>query len=88
MEQGNITVLNENSWGIRLVKTDLKKRSRVDVVNKYGEKLATYRFNNIPLYENQYMSWQNLDCCDGWINKKYPICPDLSITGCSACLYL
>lgn len=70
MEQGNITVLNENSWGIRLVKTDLKKRSRVDVVNKYGEKLATYRFNNIPLYENQYMSWQNLDCCDGWMHDE------------------
>ena len=46
MEQGNITVLNENSWGIRLVKTDLKKRSRVDVVNKYGEKLATYRLRS------------------------------------------
>ena len=70
MEQGSITVLNENSWGIRLIKTDLKKRSRVDVVNKYGENLATYRFNNIPLYEHPYMSWQNLDCCNGWMHDE------------------
>ena len=70
MEQDNITVLNENSWGIRLIKTDLKKRSRVDVVNKYGDKLATYRFNNIPLYEHPYMSWQNLDCCNGWMHDE------------------
>lgn len=70
MAEDNITVLNENSWGIRQIKTDLKKRSRVDVVNKYGDKLATYRFNNIPLYEHPYMSWQNLDCCNGWMHDE------------------
>lgn len=70
MKQGITTILNENSHGIRMVKTDLKKRSRVDVVNKYGKTLMTYRFNNIPLYEHPYLSWKNLDCCNGWMHDN------------------
>lgn len=41
-------ILNENIYGIRMIRTDMKKRSRVDVVNKNGFKLYTYRMNNVP----------------------------------------
>ena len=65
-------ILNENIYGIRMIRTDLKKRSRVDVINKNGDTLHTYRMNNVPFYENKYLSWQNLDHCNGWIHdKKY-----------------
>ena len=65
-------ILNENIYGIRMIRTDLKKRSRVDVINKNGDTLHTYRMNNVPFYEHKYLSWQNLDHCNGWIHdKKY-----------------
>lgn len=56
-------ILNENIYGIRMIRTDMKKRSRVDVVNKNGFKLHTYRMNNVPFYEHKYLSWQNI-----WMN--------------------
>ena len=63
-------VLNENIYGIRMIRTDMKKQSRVDVVNKNGVKLYTYRMNNVPFYEHKYLSWQNLDHCNGWNHDK------------------
>lgn len=53
--------------GTQFIYTRLKKRARVDVRNqKYNVSYMTYRFNNIPLYQHQYLSWENLNCCNGW----------------------
>ncbi len=66
MNQKQPIILNENIYGIRMIRKDMKNRSRVDVVNKDGVTLHTYRMNNVLFYEHKYLSWQNLDHCNGW----------------------
>lgn len=62
----NITVLHENSKGIRIVREDYKNRSSVRVLGFDGTSIRTYRFNNVPEYKHPYLSWENLDHCGGW----------------------
>lgn len=65
----NETLLHKNSAGIEIVRIDMKKRSKVCIYGFYNEKrytIRTYRMNNIPFYKHQYLSWDNLDCCNGW----------------------
>ena len=51
--------------GIQFVREDYKKRSAVKV--KDGRKtLCVYHMNNIPFFQNDYLSWENLNCCNGW----------------------
>ena len=62
----NLTVLHENSKGIRIVREDYKIRSKVSVIGFDGTSIRTYRFNNVPEYKHPYLSWENLDHCGGW----------------------
>lgn len=60
-------VLNENIHGIKMIRTDFVKRSKVSVVFPSGYVIHSYRFNNIPdTFDSPYISWANLDCCNGW----------------------
>ena len=59
-------ILNENSFGIRMIRTDKVRRSCVDVVNEDGYRHVRYRMNNIPFYEHPLLSWKNLDYVGGW----------------------
>lgn len=60
-----MTVLFTNPLGITIERTDYKNRSKVKVSNN-GYNLKTYRFNNVECFESPYISWQNLDQCNGW----------------------
>ena len=60
------TVLFHDHYGNRIVRSDGSKRSVVKVINENGRTVALYRMNNIPFYEHSLLSWQNLDCCNGW----------------------
>ena len=62
----NPTVLHENSKGIKIIREDYKKRSKVCVIGFDGTSIRTYRFNNVPEYKHPYLSWENLDHCGGW----------------------
>ena len=57
--------------GIQFVREDYKKRSAVKVKN--GRKtVCVYHMNNIPFFQNDYLSWENLNCCGGWkFDDKY-----------------
>lgn len=65
-----VEILHENSYGIKIERTDFKQRSQVKVVNYYngGRYIhRTYRFKNIPdRFSSPFISWENLDCCGGW----------------------
>ena len=64
--KNNLTVLHENSKGIKIVREDYKNRSKVCVLGFDGSAIRTYRFNNVPEYKHPYLSWENLDHCGGW----------------------
>lgn len=60
-------ILFESPQGISFVREDYKLRSKVSVRTSKGFLLRTYRFNNVEEYTNsQYISWANLNCCNGW----------------------
>lgn len=60
-------LLHENSYGIKIIRKDYVKRSVVKVIApKFNKTIMTYRFNNLPEYKHNYLSWSNLDCCGGW----------------------
>ena len=59
-------LLHENSKGVKIVREDMKKRSKVCVLGLDGTSICTYRFNNVPEYKHPYLSWENLDHCGGW----------------------
>lgn len=63
-------LLHENSQGVKIVREDYKKRSRVKVFTESDGKIYTlrsYRFNRISdRFDSPYLSWANLDCCGGW----------------------
>lgn len=61
-----MTVLHENSKGIKIVREDYKNRSKVRVLGLDGSTIRTYRFNNVAEYQHPYLSWENLDHCGGW----------------------
>lgn len=64
--KSNMTLLHENDKGVRIVREDYKKRSKVNVIGSSGYVIRTYRFNNVPEYQHPYLSWENLDHCGGW----------------------
>lgn len=64
----NLKVLYKNSKGIQIVRTDYKNRTKVCVLGLDGSTIRTYRFNNVPEYKHPYLSWENLDHCNGWIS--------------------
>lgn len=73
MESGCAAVgelLHENSYGIKMIREDFKKRSQVKVLSENGAKRYvhhTYRFNRVGAqFDSPYLSWANLDCCGGW----------------------
>lgn len=55
-----------NPCGIMFNRYDYKERSAVKVQSENGTTLMTYRMNNTPFYVNKYLSWENLDMCNGW----------------------
>lgn len=60
-------ILNVNSHGVTIMRKDYKKRSVVDVRScNRTHLIRRYRFNNVPFFEHQYLSWANLDNCGGW----------------------
>ena len=73
-------ILNENIYGIRMIRTDLKKRSREDVINKNGDTLHTYRMNNVPFYEHKYLSWiHDKKYLDTAVQKELKLVAGISI---------
>lgn len=58
-------VLFTSPLGITFERTDYRNRSKVKV-SSHGYNHRTYRFNNVPEFKSPYISWQNLDCCNGW----------------------
>ena len=66
-----MNILFTNPLGFTFERTDYKTRSKVKVSNQ-GYNLRTYRFNNVECFESPYISWQNLDQCNGWrTNSEY-----------------
>ena len=63
-------ILHENDKGIKMIREDGKRRSKVRVLAPDGHTLHTFRFNNIPPYSHPLLSWANLDCCGGWAHDK------------------
>ena len=64
-------ILFESPLGTQFIYTKQKRRARIDVYNKkYNFAHLTYKFNNIPLFQHPYLSWENLDCCEGWTYDK------------------
>lgn len=45
-------LLHENSQGIRIIREDAVKRSKVRVIGRMNNTIRTYRFNNLPFYEH------------------------------------
>ena len=43
----------------KFVRTDFTKRSMIKVIDTAGNIDATFRFNNVPPFEHQYLSWEN-----------------------------
>ncbi len=63
----NPIVLHTNKYGIRIIRIDSKHRTKIRVESADGKTVyRIYRCNNLPFYEHQYLSWANLDCCNGW----------------------
>jgi len=58
-------ILFESSNGIVFELTTYKKRCKV-AVKSGAYNCRIYRFNNVPFFESPYMSWENLNCCNGW----------------------
>jgi len=55
--------------GISFYRSDTKKTSKVSVKNEaFRRPLTTYTFRNIPadIFQSPYISWANLNCCNGW----------------------
>lgn len=71
----NKMILLETDHGIVFERHDTKKYSTVRVKRKGARKsLITYIFPNAPqnMFESPYISWDNLNCCNGWsYNKNY-----------------
>lgn len=63
-------ILHENSRGVKIERTDFKRRSQVKVISYHDDGQythRTYRFNNISeSFSSPFLSWENLDCCGGW----------------------
>jgi hypothetical protein len=57
------------------VRSDTAKTSKGTVRNDTGRFIhRSYRFRNIPadLFQSPYISWTNLNCCNGWsFDKSY-----------------
>lgn len=69
-------ILHENSHGIKIERTDFKRRSQVKVISYRDDGQhthRTYRFNKTSnSFSSPFMSWENLDCCGGWaFDDKY-----------------
>ena len=69
-------ILHENSHGIKIERTDFKRRSQVKVISYRDDDQhthRTYRFNKTSnSFSSPFMSWENLDCCGGWaFDEKY-----------------
>ena len=62
----NETVLFESNEGVRFTRKDFKKRSQIAVRWFDGSYIMDYRINNVPLYNHPLLSWENLNCCNGW----------------------
>ena len=61
------TILHTNKYGIRIVRIDSKHRTKIRVESADGKTVyRIYRCYSLPFYEHQYLSWANLDCCNGW----------------------
>lgn len=64
-------LLHQNTFGIKIVREDYKKRSQVKVFSETGGKRIVhraYRFNLIPdRFDSPFISWANLDRCGGWL---------------------
>jgi hypothetical protein len=61
-------ILLETSAGFVFEKTVNKNnRCKVAVKHKSGSTSMTYRFRDVPGLDSQYVGWDNLNCCDGWV---------------------
>ncbi|MCF0228422.1 MAG: hypothetical protein HUJ76_01850 [Parasporobacterium sp.] len=59
--------------GIYFLRTEAEDNVSVKIMDSDGTQLGTesyglyeYRFRNVSEYQHPYMSWANLDCCNGW----------------------
>jgi hypothetical protein len=67
-----IEILLETNRGVIFEKTSTKNRCKVAVKNKGdGFTHMVYRFKNgVEPISSPYISWENLNCCDGWVFDK------------------
>lgn len=65
-----MTQLHKNEYGIEINRYDYTKRSAVKVQDPNYGTMMTYRMNNIQFYEHPYLSWENLDMCNGWRHNE------------------
>ena len=65
----------KGDFGISFFRSDTAKISKVYVKNEVSKHpLHTYTFRNIPAdtFQSPYISWANLNCCNGWrFDKSY-----------------
>lgn len=55
--------------GIVFEKTTYKnKNCKVDIKSKHNRgTFMTYRFKDVPGLDSPFLSWENLNCCGGWV---------------------
>ena len=73
-----MTQLHRNEYGVEINRYDYAKRSAIKVQDEKFGTMMTYRINNIPLYEHKYLSWANLDMCNGWRHNEAHIIENIN----------
>jgi len=67
-------VFEGDGSGIVFVRSDTAKTSTVTIKNEAGNHIhRKYKFRNVPdALQSPYISWANLNCCNGWrFDKGY-----------------
>jgi len=65
-------IFDGDGSGIVFVRSDTAKMSKVTVKNEAsGYVMQRYKFRNVPsTLHSPYISWANLNCCNGWRHDK------------------
>ena len=72
---GSSYLIYKGDYGIVFIRTDNGCISKVSVKMESSRRaIRSYTFRNIPdnTFQSPYISWANLNCCDGWtFDKSY-----------------
>jgi len=64
-------IVFESNRGVVFELTTYTAKRKLAVKNKDGSYThMTYHFNNKDFFRSEYISWENLNCCNGWSHDK------------------